>query len=197
MLARKFDFARFAASAACLAQPLVRRDQRGGTLADLEFKVVDRPRELALGIPLLHEPRRQIRALAVQVYKYRDLRLQDACVDGLDNVVDGPDFVPSRPRLRVVDRGRKKNDGGVAGALATANQRCRLEPVHHRHPDVHQDQGEIGPENLAQRVCSRPGRDHVPTGLLKQFSHRPQGVRVVVDDEDACHRNPQGNAGIS
>src|SRR6266700_7764248 len=47
-----------------------------------------------------------------------------------------------------------------------------FETVHFGHPDVQQNDRELGFQNLSQRLLSRPDRYHVPVGPGEELLHR-------------------------
>jgi len=99
-------------------------------LAELEL-----PHRLRLPLDLLR--------LTEDVDENGYLRPQHQRHDRLDQIIDGAEGVSSE-HLRVrAFTGGEENDRRVRRPPPLANQLRRLEPVHPRHVDVHQDQGEI------------------------------------------------------
>ncbi len=166
------------------AQQVVRRDQTRGTLPYFGLQALVDLGKFPFRDFALADLCRELRALAVQIDKHRHLRLQDVDVHGLQNVIHGTDFISSENRLRVFESGSEENDGGVTGTLELSDQCGGFETVHFGHPDVEQNEREVGSENLSQRLLTRPDRQHVPVRPGKQLLHRDQAVPLVIDYEN-------------
>ena len=155
-----------------LAQQVVRRDQARGAFAYLGVEVLVDLRQLAFRAPAPDDLGRELRTFCVQVDKHRHFRFQDVGVHRLGDVINRPHFVTPGYRLRVVGRRGEENNGGVTGTPELADQCGGFETVHFGHPDVQQNDRELGFQNLSQRLLSRPDRYHVPVGPGEELLHR-------------------------
>ena len=90
---------------------------------------------------------------------------------------------------------RQEDDRRVPRAVALADQRGRLEPVHARHLDVHQDHGEVGVQDAHQGLLAGAGRHQVQAHPLEDGLQGQQVVRLVVHQQDVDL--PIGLHGIS
>ncbi len=130
-------------------QQFVRRNQAGGTLPYFGLEAFVYLGQLPFRDFALVDLRLELRALAVQIDEHRHLRLQDVDIHRLQNVVHRADFISSENRLRVFEHGSEENDGSVTGTLELADQCGGFETVHFGHPDVEQNEREVGSENLS------------------------------------------------
>ena len=134
---------------------------------------------------------RELLGLALEVEEVHedgDLGAQDDRVEGLVQIVDGPDVIAA-PRVDGVPVGRRQEDDrDVARALTRLDHAGGLVAVHAGHADVEQDGGEVVAEHLPQRVLARARADQV---LAQRFEDRPEQqevLRPVVDQEDVRWR---------
>ncbi len=98
-------------------------------------------------------------ALAPQVDEHRSLGPQDLRVEGLQHVVDRALPVAAEDVRRILGDGGEEDDGDVAVALPLLDQLRRGQAVEARHLHVHEDEGEVGLQKLAQRVLAGVGFD--------------------------------------
>jgi len=83
--------------------------------------------------------------------------------------------------------GGEEDDGDVPVAGAVLDQLRRLDSVDPGHLHVHQDQGEVRVEQLAERLLSRIGQDQVLPERVEDGRQRHQVRRMIVD-----HQDPRG-----
>ena len=134
----------------------------------------------------------QLGALLLQLEQHRDLRAQHVRVDRLQHVVHGAGRVAARDLLGVrVPRGQE-DDRGVLVALPALDQLDGLEAVQPRHPDVHDDHGEVVLEEPLERLLARRRGDHLAAERLQHGPESHQALRLVVDHEyGAAYRYSQ------
>ena len=112
----------------------------------------------SLGLLLARLERGQLgHALAheIELDEHRDLGAQDVGVERLGQVVDGASLIRARHELLVGLHRGQEDDRHAARLAAVADHLRRLEPVHARHGDVEQNDGELLLERRLQGVVAR------------------------------------------
>ena len=139
--------------------------------------------ELVGGALHLSRPRSDHLGLDEQAREHRDLGAQLVHVDRCGDEVDGALRVAVGPDLAGLVRG-DEDDRGHLRLPPQPDQGCRLEPVHDRHPDVEQDDGEVVRHQATQGRSAGVGlHDVVAQGRQHGLQCQPLRL-VVVDDED-------------
>ena len=127
----------------------------------------------------------QLRCLLRERQQHRDLGAQHLRVDRLDDVVDGTGRIAALDLLAVRIRPREEHDRRVLVPRPLLDQLDGLEAVHAGHPDVHDDHPEVLVEERPQRLLAGAGRHDLMVERRQQGLERRQGVRLVVDYQDA------------
>ena len=122
--------------------------------------------------------------LLEEVDEHGDLGLEDLGHDRLGQEVDRADGIAAEDLGVAAVEGRQEDDRGVLRAVAPADQRRGLEPVHARHLDVEQDDGEVPVEQPLQRLGAGLGPDQVLAEVGEDGLQGEEVLRAIVDHED-------------
>src|SRR5205085_2796868 len=116
-----WSWARMASHRQEIVADAYRTLQLDGARCDPRLQVLVEAGELGRLLP-------DLRRLSEQFDKHRHLGPQDVGVNGLDDVVHGPQGVAPRHQVVVTTRGRggEKDNGGIPRPLALAEQPCCL-----------------------------------------------------------------------
>src|SRR6185312_2180493 len=94
--------------------------------------------------------------------------------------------------LYVIGVRRHKDDGSVPRVAVLAQKLRGLEPIHPRHVDIEQDDGEFPLEHTLQRLLSGGGHDHLGIEAIEDRRVRQPLFRKIIDDENPRARQPGG-----
>ena len=128
----------------------------------LEFRGARRNALFQLGVELL-----QLSGLPVELGEHLNLRAQHLWNNGHRNVVHCAHLVAAQPvHVRQMDRGDEDHRRLLEPRMLADH--CReLEPVEIRHADVDQDDGDLGLEQIFERLATGRGLDQVLAELTQ------------------------------
>ena len=161
---------RKAAPLLAFKEPQGRGLQLGRARGDAFLELRVQPLELAI--------------LAIQIGKHPDLGAQHLRHHGNRYVIDRTHFVAAQ----MVDLGkvdcRNEDHRNPLETRVLPDHRCELEAVQLRHADIHQDDGDLGLEQLLQRLLAGRGLDQVLAQFAQDHLVGEQLRGLVVDQQD-------------
>ena len=128
--------------------------------------------------------------LEIEIDEHLRLRAENVRIEGLHQIVDRPLGVAAKDVGGVASHRRDEDDRNVAAARPLLDQAGGLKPVQARHLDVQQDEREVAPQELPERLLARGGGDQlVPErGEDRLQRHHVRGVVIHQQDAGALRR---------
>jgi len=123
--------------------------------------------------------------LSLFLERNKDVNLapKDVSVDRLEQVVDGTDLI-SLEHARLLSRTRRDEyDWHVARFFDASHERRKLKPIHFRHLNVKDSEGDIPLEKNIERGASRECGHDLDIISSKHPFEREEVVRDIIDDE--------------
>src|SRR5487761_1004712 len=152
----------------------VDRSERGGPLLDQVLELV------SIAAQLLLRP--------IQLHKNSDLGPKDRRHNWRKDEIHSAKLIPTpRVGLALVERCHE-DDRRQLGLRPLPDELGGLEPVHVRHSDIQENDGELLAQELAQSVGARRGLDHFLAEMNEDGLEGKALGRVVVDHQDSDRR---------
>src|SRR5438067_8936 len=126
--------------------------------------------------------------LPPEIDEDRHLRAEDFGIERLEEVIDRALLVAAEDVRRVLVDGGEEDDGDVPVARPLLDHLRGLDAVEPRHLHVHQDEREVGLQQLPQRLLAGMRVEELLTEGVEDRIERHQIGRMVVDHQDARRR---------
>ncbi len=113
--------------------------------------------------------------------------------DRFDQEVDCAQIVASLQIAVLSCLASEEDDGSGSHFVGIPNELSSFEPVHPRHVDVQNDDGNLALQQFGKRLFARSGRDDRTVQRSQHCAQQITQPRIVVDHEDClgflvCHR---------